>query len=64
MSKSCNTCKHLCKSICLKLEDETLYSIWCGAKQNMQEIECKEYIYHEEIKNEKSNNKRRINRVS
>ena len=29
MSKKCSNCKNLQQSVYMKLEDETLYTIWC-----------------------------------
>lgn len=37
--KKCNNCKNLCKSVYMKLEGKTLYSMWCEVG-NIEYEEC------------------------
>lgn len=40
--KKCNNCKNLCQSLYMKLEDETLYSIWCKVG-NIENEKCDKF---------------------
>ena len=42
MSKMCKNCKNLQQSVYMKLEDETLYSIWCKAG-NIENETCDKF---------------------
>ena len=42
MSKRCSNCKNLQQSIYMKLEDETLYSIYCEAG-NIEDKNCDKF---------------------
>ena len=42
MSNNCNNCKYLQQSIYMKLEDETLYSIWCKVG-NIEDKDCDKF---------------------
>ena len=47
-TKNCWNCKHLQKSVYLKLKDDTLYNVWCK-KGDIESIDNCEFM--EEIKN-------------
>lgn len=42
-NNKCNNCENLQQSIYMKLEDETLYNIWCKAG-NIEDKNCDKFI--------------------
>lgn len=48
MNNKCKKCKNLQQSVYMKLEDETLYSIWCKVG-NMENETCDKFVEKHKI---------------